>query len=95
MKQQEVKNNNKVLVDAGLYESEENPEYKINLALQRYQNEDISIGKAAEIAGVCWEDMRDELVKNGINPRLAPRTIEEAQKDYHTIRKFLSERNRE
>ena len=95
MKQQEVKNNNKVLVDAGLYESEENPEYKMKLALYRYQNEDISIGKAAEIAGVCWEDMRDELVKNGINPRLAPRTIEEAQKDYHTIRKFLSERNRE
>ena len=95
MKQQEVKNNNKFLVDTGLYESEENPEYKINLALQRYQNEKISIGKAAEIAGVCWEDMRDELVKNGINPRLAPRTIEEAQKDYHTIRKFLSERNRE
>lgn len=93
MRQHEAKSNHEKLGDVGLYESEENPEYKMKLALYRYQNEDISIGKAAQIAGVCWEDMRDELIKNGITPRLAPRTIEEAQKDYHTIRKFISERD--
>jgi len=72
--QQEVKNNLKGLVDAGLYESEEkaiydalklllkgNPEFKMKLALQRYQTEKISIGKAAEIAGVPWQAMREEL----------------------------------
>jgi len=94
MRQHETRNKHKNLDDIWLYESAENSEYKMKLALHRYQNEDISIGKAAEIAGVCWEDMRDELIKNGITPRLAPRTIEEAQKDYHTIRKFLSERDR-
>lgn len=93
MKQQEAKSNHKSLDGVGLYESEENPEYKINLALQRYQSEKISIGKAAEIAGVCWEDMKRILVENGITPRFAPRTIEEARRDYHVAMRLMDERN--
>ncbi|MDQ1328117.1 MAG: hypothetical protein QG641_1402 [Candidatus Poribacteria bacterium] len=107
MKQKIVNMNLKGLVDSGIYESEEiainealnlllkeNPEYRMKLALYRYQNEDISIGKAAQIAGVCWEDMRDELNKHDIPLRLAPRTIEEARKDYQVIRGLMNERNR-
>jgi len=102
----EVETNIKGLVDSGIYESEENiiqealnlllkehPEYRMKLALYRYQNEKISIGKAAEIADVCWEEMRDELNKNNIPLRLAPKTKEEAHKDYHVIKEFLDERN--
>ena len=101
MIQKEVKTNLKGLVDSGIYESEDNiifealnlllkehPEYRMKLALYRYQNEKISIGKAAEIANVCWEKMRDELNKNNIPLRLAPKTIEEASKDYHVIKDF-------
>jgi predicted HTH domain antitoxin len=107
MRQKEVVIDLKDLVDAGLYESEEkamhealrlllkeNPEYKIKLAMYRYQNEKISIGKAAEIAEVPWETMRDELNKNGIELRLAPRNIEELRKDCDTIWRFVDERNR-
>jgi predicted HTH domain antitoxin len=72
----------------------ENPEYRMKLALYRYQHEEISIGKAAQIAGVCWEDMKENLVENGINPRFAPRTIEEARKDYYVARKLMDERDR-
>jgi len=99
--------NLKDLVDAGIYESEEeamsdaldlllkeNPEYRMKLALYRYQHEEISIGKAAEIAGVCWEDMKENLVENGITPRFAPRTIEEARKDCEVIKKLIDERDR-
>jgi predicted HTH domain antitoxin len=98
--------NLKGLVGAGLYRSEDevihdalnrllkdNPEYRLKLAIYRYQTEDISLGKAAEIAGLYWEDMRDILIRNGIKPELGPESIEEVQKDYLTIRNFLNERN--
>ena len=94
--------NLKGLVNVGIYKSEDevihyalkqllnnNPEYRLKLAIYRYQNEEISIGKAAEIAGLCWEDMRDELVKNGIQPRLGPETVEEASKEYLAVRRML------
>jgi predicted HTH domain antitoxin len=72
----------------------ENPEYRMKLALYRYQHEEISIGKAAQIAGVPWQAMREELNKNDIPLRLAPRTIEEARKDCEVARKLMDERNR-
>jgi predicted HTH domain antitoxin len=94
------------LVNAGIYKSEDevihyalkqlldnNPEYRLKLAIYRYQNEEISIGKAAEIAGLCWEDMRDELAKNGVKPRLAPETIEEAKQDYKNAMRIYDELN--
>jgi predicted HTH domain antitoxin len=94
------------LVNAGIYKSEDevihyalkqlldnNPEYRLKLAIYRSQNEEISIGKAAEIAGLCWEDMRDELAKNGVKPRLAPETIEEAKQDYKNAMRIYDELN--
>jgi predicted HTH domain antitoxin len=95
----------KGLVDSGLYESEEkaiyealkalfkeNPEIRKKLAIYRYQNKEISLGKAAQIAGLCWEEMKDELIKNGIKPRLGPQTIEESKKDSLVIERYLSEK---
>jgi predicted HTH domain antitoxin len=94
MRQHKAKSNHKSLDGVGLYESEENPEYKMKLALYRYQNEDISIGKAAEIAGVCWEDMKRILIKNGIRPKLGPETIEEARQEYLLAKEIADEINR-
>jgi predicted HTH domain antitoxin len=87
--------NLKGLVDSGIYESEDeilhdalnlflqkHPDYRLKLAIHRYQNDEISLGKAAEIAGVCWEDMKRILIKNGIRPKLGPETIEEAHQEY-------------
>jgi predicted HTH domain antitoxin len=100
------KSNLKALVDLGIYKSEEefihdalknllqNKEIRLKLALHRYQTDEISIGKAAEIAGLCWEDMRDELMKNGIKPRLVPETIEEAKEDYLAAKRIYNELNR-
>jgi predicted HTH domain antitoxin len=101
------KSNLKALVDSGLYASEDdvihdalehlledNPDSRLKIAIYRYQNEEISLGKAAEIAGVCWEDMKRILMKNGIQPRLGPETIEEAREEYLTLERFLNERKR-
>jgi len=86
--------NLKALLDMGVYESQDdyihktlmkllksNKELRIKLAMHRYQTEPISVGKAAEIAGVCWEDMKHILMQNGIRPRLGPETIEEAKEE--------------
>ena len=69
------KQNLKGLVDSGIYNSEDevihfalkqllenNPEQRLKLAVHRYQNKEISLGKAAEIAGLCWEEMKDVLI---------------------------------
>lgn len=71
---------------------ENNPKQRLKLAIHRYQNEEVSLGKAAEIAGLCWEEMKDALIKNGIKPRLGPQTIEEARKDCLAIERFLNGR---
>ena len=103
----EVDSQLKSLVGAGLYQSEEDvirdalncllqthPDYKLKIAMYRYQTEEISVGKAAEIAGVSMETMKRVLIKNGIMPRFAPETIEEARQDFLSIKEFLDERNR-
>lgn len=86
------------LIMAGIYKSKEegiseairallqtHPQYRIEVAIQTYQNEPISLGKAAEIAGVCWEEMREIMVNRGILLRLGPETIEEAVKEIEAV----------
>jgi len=106
--QEEFEINLKGLVDSGLYESEEkviqealkslineNPEIRIKLAIFRYKNDEISLAKAAKIAGVSFESMKRILLKNGIEPRLGPESREEAREEHINMRKILKNvRNR-
>jgi predicted HTH domain antitoxin len=68
-------------VKAKLYEDEEavvqdalrhllrsRPDLRIQLAIHRYQEEELSLAKAAELAGVSWAQMRDILLEQGIEP---------------------------
>jgi predicted HTH domain antitoxin len=103
MRPLEVDNQLKSLVGAGLYLSEEevirdamncllqtHPDYKLKIAMYRYQTEEMTLGKAAEIAEVSMETMKLFLMKNGVKPRLG-QTVEEAQKDYLTLRRYFDE----
>jgi predicted HTH domain antitoxin len=98
----------KSLINAGLYNSEEDvihdalkyllqahPDYKLKIAMYRYQTEDISLGKAAEIAEVSMETMKRFLMKNGVRPELGPETIEEANQECLELQEILNESNRE
>ena len=58
--------------------------------MHRYQTENISLGKAAEIAGLCWDDMKQILMKNGIRPRLGPETIEEAKEEILSTERIIN-----
>ena len=97
------KSNLKALLDMGVFESEEdfvhetlnkflksNKELRIKLAMHRYQTEPISLGKAAQIAGLCWDDMKQILMKNGIRPRLGPQTIEEAKEEILSTERVIN-----
>jgi predicted HTH domain antitoxin len=82
------------LVEARLYGSQEEaiqdalrhllrgrPELRIEVAVHRYQNEDISLAKAASLAGVSWAQMRDILLEKGVQPRLGCETVDEVQQE--------------
>lgn len=90
-------------VEARLYDSEDEvirdalrhllrarPEARIQLAVHRYQAEELSLAKAADLAGVSWAQMREILVEKGISPRLGPETIEEAEREIGALRDFLA-----
>jgi len=92
-------------VEARLYESEDDvirdalrhllrarPEARIQLAVYRYQTEEISLAKAADLAGVSWAQMREILVEKGVAPKLGPETVEEAKKEVAALRDFLANR---
>jgi predicted HTH domain antitoxin len=89
-------------VDARLYDSEEDviqdalrhllrarPELRIQLAVHRYQTEKLSLAKADSLAGVSWAQMKDILLERGVQPRLGPETLEEAENEVHSLRDYF------
>lgn len=91
------------LVEAQLYEDEEaviqdalryllraRADLRLRLAVHRYQTEGISLAKAADLAGLSWAQMKDVLVEHGVQPRLGPETLEEAQGDVDVLRGYFA-----
>jgi predicted HTH domain antitoxin len=89
-------------VKAGLYSSEEaviqdslryllraRPELRLELAIYRYQMEDISLGKGANLAGISVEQMKEILHSRGVQLRLGPETQEDALEEIATLRRHL------
>jgi predicted HTH domain antitoxin len=90
------------LVDARLYRDEQEviqdalrylirgrPDLRVRLAIHRYQAEDISLAKAASLAGVSWAQMKDILVAHGIQPRLGPESLAEAESEVKALRDYF------
>ncbi len=91
------------LVKAHLYTTEEDvirdamrfllrgrPDLRIQLALQRYEREEISLAKAASLAGVSWAQMREIVLEYGIEPALGPATLKEAEIEVQNLREFFT-----
>jgi predicted HTH domain antitoxin len=96
----------RALVDAGLYDSEgaviqdalrlllrEKPQVRIAMAVHRYQTEAISVAKAASLAGVSFDQMKDILVSRGVQPRLGSATLEEAREEVEAMRRITRAEN--
>jgi len=93
------------LVQAGLYPDEqtvirqamralwqEHPQLRIDWAVYQYQTRDISLAKAAALANVCYERMKEILLQRGVQPRLGPETLAEARQELKVVEQALANR---
>ncbi|MDI6791442.1 MAG: UPF0175 family protein [bacterium] len=89
------------LVKVGLYPSEGvvidnalralfqlEPEAKEKVIINAYDDGDISLGKAAELLGVCQEEAKEILHRSGFELQLGPSTIKEAKMEVEALGDF-------
>lgn len=58
-----------------------NKELRVELAAELYEEEKISLGRAAEIADLSYEKMKEKLLKRDIRVRKGPASADEMEKD--------------
>lgn len=94
------------LVEAGLYPDEpsvirealqvlwqERPRLRLDWAVYQYQIRPISLAKAAALANVSFDRMKDILVQRGIQPRLGAENIEQARQELAVVEMILNQSN--
>jgi predicted HTH domain antitoxin len=92
------------LVKASLYENEEQvmqdalrhflldrPDLRIAVAVHRYRtDQELSLARAAAIAGVSLERMKEILERQDVPLRLGPASLEEARAEKAALEKWLN-----
>ncbi|NBD35200.1 MAG: hypothetical protein GVY30_04275 [Chloroflexi bacterium] len=81
-----------VLVDQGIFEDEESlkntayrsllilhPELKLEIAFSLYKQEEISLGKAAEIVGISHEELKEIMASRGIERKIPVLSSEDVE----------------
>ena len=87
-----------VLIDRGVFKDEKSlmtsayrslltlrPELKIEIALSLYEQEEVSLGRAAEIAGLSREELKEILASRGIERRVPVRSSDEVASDVRLL----------
>lgn len=93
------------LVDARLYHSQDaviqdalyslldqRPQLRVELAVYRYQTEEVSLAKAAHMAGLSFDRMKALLVQRGVRVRLGPANADEAWREVAAMEHILADR---
>ncbi len=62
------------------------PIYRIGIAVKLYTDDKISLGKAAELAGISFDEMKEVLMQRGIKPKLGIVTISDALDEIDVLR---------
>lgn len=70
---------------------QEKPQLRIELALHQYQTENISLARAAHLAGLSFDRMKALLVQRGIQLRLGPADEQDARDEIASLDKILAE----
>jgi len=104
-KEKQMSLNVQDLVDAKLYPNheavmqdalrslfQERPQLRIELAVHSYRNQNISLAKAAHLARVSFDRMKEILVKRGVQLRLGPEDEREAGNEVDSMERILAER---
>ena len=86
------------LVERGIFKDEESllasayrslltlrPELKIEIALSLYEREEVSLGRAVEIAGVSREEFKEILASRGIERKIPLRSPEQVEADVRLL----------
>jgi predicted HTH domain antitoxin len=71
----------------------EKPQLRLELAIYRYQTEDISLAKAASLAGVSFDQMKMLMVQRGVQLRLGPIDDAEIAEEIDTLERLLADRD--
>jgi predicted HTH domain antitoxin len=74
-------NRDAVIQDALRSLLHEKPQIRVELAVYRYQTEDISLAKAAHLAGLSFDSFKALLVQSGLQPRLGPADKQDARQE--------------
>ena len=82
-------NRDAVIQDALRSLMHEKPQLRIELAVYRYQTEDISLAKAAHLAGISFDRMKALLVQRGVQLRLGPADEAEAREEVVAMEQIL------
>jgi predicted HTH domain antitoxin len=69
---------------------QERPNVRIDVAVHRYRTENLSMAKAAALAGVCFDRMKEILAERGVPLRLGPETLEEARDELNSLQRMRS-----
>ena len=80
-----------VIKEALRYLIRARPELRIQIAIYRYLSDDLSLAKAANLAGVSWMQMKDILLEKGIQPKLGVETVEEAENEIETLHQYFKQ----
>jgi predicted HTH domain antitoxin len=94
------------LVEANLYPNQdaviqdalrsllhEKPQLRVELAIHSYQRQEISLAKAAYMARMSFDQMKELLLNRGIDNRLGPRGEEEARQEIKNMGRILAKSN--
>lgn len=94
----------RILVERGIFKDEESllasayrslltlrPGLKVEIALSLYEQEEVSLGRAAEIAGVSREEFKEILASRGTERKIPSLSPEQVEAD---VRHLLEERCR-
>ncbi|MBI5565627.1 MAG: UPF0175 family protein [Chloroflexi bacterium] len=89
------------LVQAGIYPDaesavqdalrvlwQERPQVRIDVAVHRYRTEELSVAKAAALAGVTFDRMKEILAARDVPLRLGPETLEEARAEVAAFKRM-------
>lgn len=68
---------------------DEKPNLRVELAIRRYQTEDISLARAAHLAGISFDSMKKLLVARGIPLRLGPADEQEALQEVEEMQRIV------
>ena len=66
-----------------------NKELREKIAIELYKDGKISLGKASEIAGLSYENMKERLIENNILIRRGPESAEELRKKAEQLLNML------